>query len=188
MAELRQDAAFFNGSGGGVTLSGGEPLAQPQFATALLRQCKTEGFSTALDTCGAIPWPTLADALAYTDLVLYDLKPIDPELHRQTTGVSNRLILENLRQMDQLHVPIEIRIPLIPSVTDGDNLELVCALLKTLKHPVRVRLLPYHRLAGSKYQRLGLENRMPAVESPTPAQMQAAARQLRGCGCAIDLE
>jgi pyruvate formate lyase activating enzyme len=188
MAELRQDAAFYRESGGGVTLSGGEPLAQANFATTLLRQCKAEGFSTALDTCGAIPWPILSDALAYTDLVLYDLKPIDPELHRQTTGMSNSLVLENLRRIDQLQVPVEIRIPLIPGVTDGHNLELVCAFLKTLQHPVRVRLLPYHRLAGSKYQRLGLENRMPAVESPTPGQMQAAARQLSGCGCAIDLE
>ena len=188
MAELRQDEDFYRASGGGVTLSGGEPLAQPKFAIDLLRQCKAEGFSTALDTSGYAPWSALEAALAYTDLFLYDLKPLDPEYHKQSTGVSNALILENLRRLDQCQAPLEIRIPLIPTVTDGPNLDAACAFLKTLKHPTRVRLLPYHRLAGSKYLRLGLENRMPAVESPAPSQLQAAARQLQNCGCEVDLE
>lgn len=188
MAELRQDEDFYRASGGGITLSGGEPLAQAGFAIELLRQCKSEGFSTALDTCGYVPWATLAAALAYTDLVLYDLKPLDPAIHKQYTGVSNAVILDNLRRLDESGVPVEIRIPLIPGVTDGANLNATCAFLKTLQHPVRVRLLPYHRMAGSKYRRLGLENRMPAVAAPSDSEMQAAARQLQGCGCTIELE
>ncbi len=102
MAELRQDEDFYRASGGGITLSGGEPLAQAGFAIELLRQCQAEGFATALDTCGSVPWATLEAALPYTDLVLYDLKPLDPAIHKQFTGVSNAVILENLRRLDRI--------------------------------------------------------------------------------------
>jgi pyruvate formate lyase activating enzyme len=186
MDELRRDMDFYRSSGGGVTLSGGEPLAQAPFATALLRQCKEEGISTALDTCGSVPWTVLEAALPYTDLVLYDLKPVDADVHQRYTGVDNQRILDNLRRLDQRNIPIEIRIPLVPTITDGANLEAAGALLSELENPVRVRLLPYHRLAGSKYQRLGRENHMPEVESPTSDQMQQAARQLQAWG--IDVE
>lgn len=187
LAEVRQDADFYRSSGGGVTLSGGEPLAQARFAVELLRQCKAEGLATALDTCGAVPWPVLESALPYTDLVLYDLKLMDAEQHARYTGLSNTLILENLRRLDQRGLPIEIRLPLIPGINDGANLEATRAFLASLAHPVHIRLLPYHRMAGSKYDRLGRENRMPLVEAPTPGQMQAAAAQLQGCGCTIEI-
>ncbi len=185
MAELRQDADFYQASGGGITLSGGEPLLQAAFSTAVLRQCKAEGFHTALDTCGNIPWPVLERALPYTDLVLYDLKHLDPEQHRQYTGASNARLLENLRRLDQRRIPLEIRIPLIPTLNDGDNLAAAGAFLQSFTQPVTVRLLPYHRLAGSKYQRLGRANHMPQVPSPSETQLQAAAAQLAAWGCQV---
>ena len=185
MAELRQDEDFYRASGGGITLSGGEPMLQAAFSTAVLRQCKLEGFHTALDTCGNIPWVVLESALPYTDLVLYDLKHLDPAQHRRYTGASNTLLLDNLRRLDQQHVPLEIRIPLVPTINDGENLNAVGAFLQSFDQQVCVRLLPYHRLAGSKYQRLGRENHMPVVEPPCDEQMQAAAEQLKTWGCQV---
>ena len=185
MAVLRQDGEFYQASGGGVTLSGGEPLAQERFATALLRQCKTEGFHTALDTSGHVPWAVFEAVLPYTDLVLYDLKHLDAQQHQRFTGVSNTLILDNLRHLDRRGVKMEIRIPVIPSVNDGPNQEAVCAFLSKLESRPRVRLLPYHPLAGGKYLRLGRENRLPQVPLPEAAQMQAFAEMLRASGCEV---
>jgi pyruvate formate lyase activating enzyme len=185
MAELRLDREFYAVSGGGITLSGGEPLLQAEFSTALLRQCKLEGFHTALDTCGNIAWTAFEHILPYTDLVLFDLKHLDPEQHRCYTGASNATLLENLRRLDQLHIPLEIRIPLIPTINDGENLAATGAFLHSLSQPVYVRLLPYHALAGSKYQRLGVENRMPIIEPPVAAQMQSAAAMLESWGCQV---
>ncbi len=185
MSVVRQDAEFYQASGGGVTLSGGEPLAQERFTVALLRQCKAEGFHTALDTSGQVPWTIFESALRYTDLVLYDLKHLDPQQHRHYTGVSNTLILENLCRLDRSEVKLEIRIPLVPGVNDGPNLEAASAFLGKLKSRPRVRLLPYHPLAGGKYLRLGRENRLTAAVSPDAAQMQAAAEVLRASGCEV---
>ncbi len=185
METVRQDRDFYLDSGGGVTLSGGEPLAQPAFAIALLRQCKTEGFHTALDTSGFASWPILEAALSYTDLVLYDLKVLDTQQHRGQTGVDNTLILENLRRLTERKMPLEIRVPVVPGVNDGPNLAATGAFLRQLGARICVRLLPYHSLAGGKYQRLGRANPMPIVDSPLPAAMQAAAEVLRGYGCEI---
>lgn len=185
MAVLRQDAEFYQASGGGVTLSGGEPLAQERFAIALLRQCKAEGFHTALDTSGQVPWAVIAAALPYTDLVLYDLKHLDPQQHRYYTGIGNTLILDNLRSLDRSGVRLEIRIPLVPGVNDGPNLDAATAFLGSLESRPCVRLLPYHPLAGGKYLRLGRENRLPAAASPDSAQMNAAAEVLRASGCEV---
>jgi pyruvate formate lyase activating enzyme len=188
MSVLRQDEDFYGASGGGVTLSGGEPLAQPQFATALLRECRAAGLHTALDTCGQVAWSLLAAALAFTDLVLYDLKHLDPQQHRHYTGVNNALILENLLRLDRRGVPLEIRIPLVPTVNDGANLEATAAFLRTLENPFRVRLLPYHNLAGSKYQRLERQNRLPPIQPPAAAEVEAAADLLRECGREVVVE
>ena len=132
-----------------------------------------------------MPWSTLEAALPYTDLVLYDLKHLDPVQHRRYTGASNALVLENLRRLDERQVPLEIRIPLIPGINDGENLDATSAFLRSLTRPVRVRLLPYHNLAGGKYLRLGRENRLPAVEPATSADIQAAAERLQNSGCEL---
>ena len=186
VAVIRQDAAFYRQSGGGVTLSGGEPLMQPEFALALLRQCQAEGYHTALDTCGQAPWPVFEALLPHVDLVLYDLKHMDPQTHLRHTGVTNARIIENLRRLGAAGVPVEVRMPIIPTINDArEDVEQAAELLASLRHVRAVRLLPYHRLAGSKYQRLGRENTMPDVPPPTAAGMREIAAWLQARGLAV---
>jgi len=186
MTVVRQDATFYTVSGGGVTLSGGEPLFQGAFATALLRQCNAEGFHTALDTCGHVRWAIMERALPYVDLVLYDLKHISPPRHQQYTGVSNRLILENLRRLSRSSVPIEIRMPIIPTINDSrETIDAAARFLASLSHIIAVRLLAYHRLAGSKYHSLGRENTLPDVTPPSGRQMQRIAGWIRQHGLPV---
>jgi pyruvate formate lyase activating enzyme len=164
--ELLKDRAFYEKSGGGVTLSGGEPTHQPDFAEALLRGLREHGISTALDTCGLCSPQTLDRLLQYTDLVLFDIKLIDPIAHQAFTGVSNKRILENLNHLqDLLHrqePPFElwIRTPLIPGVTSVDgNLTATGRLLaETIDGKVsRWELCAFNNLCRDQYIRLGME-------------------------------
>jgi pyruvate formate lyase activating enzyme len=164
--ELLKDRAYYEKSRGGVTLSGGEPTFQPDFAEALLRGLKEQGISTALDTCGLTSTPTLDRLLPFTDLVLFDLKLLDPLRHHFFTGVSNAQILENL---DHIHNTIQaqghpfelwIRTPLIPGATDTDeNLSAIGRYLADrLDGTVsRWELCAFNNLCRDQYTRLGLE-------------------------------
>ena len=161
------DAMFYERSGGGVTLSGGEPLAQPDFAEALLRLCKDAGLHTAVDTCGYAGWRTVARVLRYADLVLYDLKHMDSAEHERLTGVSNAPILENARRIrHELHLPIHARIPLVPGWNDDlANLEATARFIaEELGLDTPVHLHPYHRFGEGKYESLG----RIAATPPTP--------------------
>jgi pyruvate formate lyase activating enzyme len=176
---LVADRAFYAASGGGITLSGGEPLVQRDFALALLRACRARGLRTALDTSGQVPWATLARALPNTDLVLYDLKHPDPNEHRRLTGATNELVLENLRRLSETGVPIEIRIPIVPGANDSPEVMAAFGrVVATLASVVAVRLLPYHRLAGSKYASVGRPNTLPAVDSPSRERLRLCADSL----------
>ena len=186
MVEVRKDTVFYENSGGGLTLSGGEPLFQLEFTTALLRQSKEESFHTALDTCGQVSWSAFEDALPFVDLVLYDLKHLDSEQHRRHTGVTNTRILDNLRRISDQHIPIEIRMPIIPTINDSQPvIQATGDFLASLDSIVGVRLLPYHRLGIAKYLRLGRENTMPNVEPPDRERMQEIAGWLRRDGLKI---
>lgn len=112
---------FYETSGGGVTLSGGEPLLQPEFCEALLRQLRNDGIHTALDTCSDVPWRNFERLLPWTNLFLFDLKAVDPGVHRKCTGADNRTILENLRRLDACGIPFEIRMPLMPGWNDAED-------------------------------------------------------------------
>ena len=183
MTVVREDATFYEVSGGGVTLSGGEPLLQDEFTMALLTQCQAEGFHTAIDTSGQVRWRILDKILPHVDLVLYDVKHISPHNHKRYTGVSNRLILNNLRRLCDYGVPIEIRMPIIPTINDSKKIiESTARFLGSLNNITAVRLLPYHRLAGSKYQSLGQENTMPNVTPPSTSQMQQIVQLISQCG------
>lgn len=176
MAVVREDITFYESSGGGITLSGGEPLLQDKFTTAILQQCKAEGFHTAIDTCGHIGWRVMQKALPFVDLVLYDIKHISPLQHQRYTGATNRLILANLHRLCDFGVPIEIRMVIIPTINDSRELiESTAQLLGSLHNITAVRLLAYHRLAGSKYDSLGKENNMPEVASPSQRRMRQIA-------------
>jgi len=145
---------FFDHSGGGVTLSGGEVTRQPDFATAVLEGCRALGVHTAIETCGACAWTVLERLVARADLVLYDLKLIDEEAHRRWTGVSNRQILRNAARLSQHNV--RVRVPLIPGITDTeDNLHGIFTFMRSVGLSA-VELLPYNPSSGAKYEWLGL--------------------------------
>ena len=183
MNDVRKDASFYEESGGGVTLSGGEPLLQGPFVTAVLRACKSEGFHTALDTCGMVRWEAFENALPFVDLLLFDIKHMDPELHQKHTGASNSQILENLRSLGKREAAIEIRMPIIPTVNDDrKTVEAAADMLSSIDSVTAVRLLPYHRLAGEKYISLGYENTMPKVDPPDEEKMAHIAGWVRSYG------
>ncbi len=185
VTELARDRPFYETSGGGVTLSGGEPLAQPEFTAAVLERCRSEGMHTCLDTSGQAPWEHLERALAWTDLVLYDFKIADPALHRKYTGVANDLIRENLLRVNERGTPIEIRMPVIPGVNDGEeNLDATAAFLAPLASIRRVTLLGYHRFGESKYRRMGRTYRLDGTQPPSRERMEQVAARLAAAGLA----
>ena len=155
------DKIFFEDSGGGVTLSGGEVLFQPEFAVAVLRRCKENGVHTAIETCGFSKWERILPVLEHTDLVLYDFKHMDPEAHKNLTGVDNRLILENAKRIvHELRKPLIGRVPLIPGLNDDEENILATALFisQELGRDIKVHILPYNLLGESKNSSLEQAN------------------------------
>ena len=167
IAEVEKDVVFFDESGGGVTLSGGEPLSQPVFVTSFLAACRERGISTTLETCGFAQPAVFQPAARQADLVLFDLKFIDPEKHRKYTGASNDLILRNLEQLVADRCPLTVRIPVIPGINDSP--EEIGGFVEYLSRvrPPAIELLPYHRIGADKYRRLGWPYRLP--DTPQPA-------------------
>ena len=164
--KLVQEDRIFYGNQGGVTLSGGEPLLQEAFVLEFLKAAKAAGINTAIDTCGFVPWKAYEAVLPYTDIFLYDLKHINAQQHLKFTGQSNERILENLQKLSAAGTRIEIRIPLGPGCNDDQkNLQETAVFLSKL-FIEKVRVLPYHALARSKYLALGLDDTMPQVPSP----------------------
>lgn len=171
--EAERDRLFFEQSGGGVTLSGGEPLAQPAFALALLEELKARGISTALDTSGLAPADVLDRAIGFSDLILYDLKLMDEAAHRRFTNAGNGRILENLRRIDRRGKPIRIRIPLMAGVNDGeDHIAASIAFLKTLSSVRGVDLLKYHKGGQEKYKNLGKQSIFALFEPPSDRRLE----------------
>ena len=132
MIELRKDMPFYESSGGGITLSGGEPIFQHAFALAVLKQCKSEGLHTAVDTTGSVPWSIFEKILPYTDLVLYDIKQVDTEKHRHLTGVPNETILANVSRIADSGVLMEIRMPVVPGINDDRETNLSLGIRRPL--------------------------------------------------------
>ena len=157
-----EDKDFYETSGGGVTLSGGECLCQPDFCAELLEKLKMEGINTAVDTCGFVPREAIDKVLPFTDTYLYDIKAIDEDIHIKSTGRSNKLILENLKYIDSKNKDIEIRIPYIPDFNDN-QIEKIADFLKPFKNIRAVKILPYHNYAASKYKALSIENTLPEI-------------------------
>jgi len=181
--EAERDRAFYEQSGGGVTLSGGEPLAQPAFALALLEELKSRRLSAVLDTCGQAKSDVLERAVALSDLILYDLKLMDSEAHRRFTKAGNGLILENLRRLDRLGKPIRVRIPLVVGVNDGEeNISASIVFLKTLSSVQRVDLLKYHKGGQEKYRNLDKESSFRLFEPPSDERLEDIRRTFAGSG------
>ena len=184
-AEIVQRAVrmkpFFHHSGGGVTLTGGEVTLQPAFAAAVLAGCRAEGIHTAIETCGACDWDRLAALLDHTDLVLYDLKLIDDAEHRRWTGSSNAPILANARRLAAAAAAVELRVPLIPGITDTPaNLAGIFAFAREAGI-ARIALLPYNPSAGAKYEWLARD--YPLRAGPhEESQLAAFLAQARAAG------
>ena len=156
VAQALRDVAFYSGHGG-LTLTGGEPTLQSEFAEAILRLSKDEGLHTAIETCGAARWENLNRLLPYLDLVLFDLKHVDQEVHQQFTGASNAIILDNLRQTAQAGANLVVRVPLIPGFNaDRASLAGIAEFVQSLKVVREIHVLAYHTLGKAKYHALGL--------------------------------
>lgn len=174
MSEVLRDRAVYEESGGGVTFSGGEPLAQPAFLLALLDACRREDLRVAVDTCGFAPRETALAVAARADLLLWDVKTLDPARHRELTGVHLGPILENLDAVSRTGVRIWLRLPVIPGVNDDEASVTAAAELAGRTPSVqRVALLPYHRTATGKRERLGQHERHPGSGSPETALANA---------------
>lgn len=155
MAIAVKDQDYYR-ENGGLTISGGEPLLQPEFTKALLAQAKAKGWQTAIESCGYAPWSVIEELLPVTDLWLYDIKCIDDKRHNEFTGVSNRLILENLYKLDSCGAKIELRCPLIPNLNDSDDdLKAILDIASKLKNIVKIKAEPYHPFGLDKLKQLG---------------------------------
>jgi pyruvate formate lyase activating enzyme len=173
--DVNADAVFYQNSGGGVPLSGGDPVAQPAFATDILKRCQNAGIHTAVETCGFAKWQTLKNILRYVDLVLFDIKHMDPVKHRAFTNVSNELILDNAKKIRrQLELPMLARIPVIPGYNDSPDMLKTAAqfIARELGTAVNVHLLPYHRLGEAKYERLEKPGQRIRIVPPEDSHMQ----------------
>ncbi len=171
-----KDKEFYKSSGGGVTLSGGECLMQADASAELLKICCDNGINTAVDTSGYASRQALDKVIPYTGTFLFDIKAYDENVHIKCTGVSNSLILENLCYLDNIGAKIEIRVPYVPTYNDGE-LEKISEFVNTLQNVIRVRILPYHNLAGSKYGALGLKNTLPNVIIPTEEECKRLSKK-----------
>jgi pyruvate formate lyase activating enzyme len=167
MAEVEKDRVFYEESGGGVTFSGGEPMMQEPFLYALLQASKAQGLHTTLDTSGYASLKAMQHIAPLVDLFLYDLKIIDDDLHRKFTGVSNKIILENLRSIVDSGKQVFLRFPVVPGITDTpENIRQVKFFITTLSHQhiTTLNLLPYHSIAKEKYRRFCKSNQMAEVQ------------------------
>ena len=184
MAEVVKDRAFYSSSGGGLTISGGEPTMQVAFCLALLQAAKAAGISTCVETCGFAPRESYAALLPLTDLFLFDYKATDPARHAALTGAPNELILGNLRWLHAQGAAIRLRCPLIPGVNDdAAHLRAIAALSVELPRLRGVEILPYHEGGAGKYERLGRARPLLAAVAPHPA-IQAGWREtlaVHGC-------
>lgn len=184
------DKIFYDGSGGGVTLSGGEPLAQPQFALSLLAQCKKAGLHTAIETCGYAKWESLQQILRYVDLVLFDIKHMDTLKHKEFTGVSNELILDNVKKIHhELHIPIWARIPVITSYNDSpENIEATAQFItRELDTSIKTCLIPYHRLGETKYDRLEKVGNCVSIEPPKEERLLKLQKIMDSYGLSVQI-
>jgi pyruvate formate lyase activating enzyme len=175
LAEVRKDTAFYFHSGGGITLSGGEPLSQPEFAARLLDRAKQECINTAIETGFYTAPETVDRVLPYIDTAFVDIKLFDTDKHRCFCGVNNDLILSNLIRTNQWagHIKLVIRIPIVPKVNDApEELARIGAFCSALRHLHSVQLLPYHKLGSATYQKLGRNYLLSHIAPPTQEHMR----------------
>jgi glycyl-radical enzyme activating protein len=180
MKAILTDVPYYESSGGGVTFSGGECMAQVELLQELLTACKKNNIHTAVDTAGNVPWASFQKILDSTDLFLYDLKAADSALHAELTGSGNEQIVDNLKRLCEAGKRIFVRIPYIPGVNSTE----IAAMARILEGLAveQVEVLPYHRLGEGKYASLGIPGSVRHIAIPTEQEIQAAVDTLRACG------
>lgn len=187
---VMQDRQYYFRTGGGLTLSGGESLCQPEFATAMLRAAKDYGITTAMESMGYAKWETIENLLPYLDQYLLDIKHMDPKKHELFTGKPNELMLENAMRIAKSHkTELSIRIPVIPGFNDTpEEIHAIADYTRQLGNVKRLHLLPYHRLGQDKYDGLNRPYLMGDVQPPTLEKMNKlllVAQQHAGVECQI---
>jgi pyruvate formate lyase activating enzyme len=183
VAEVEKDRIFYEQSGGGVTLSGGDPVVQGGFAGAILDACRARGLPTALDTAGFSPAGPFEDLARRADLVLFDVKVVDEARHKTFTGVSNAVVLDNLRRLAAAGPEIWVRIPVVPGVNDDDdNIRRTIDLLLSLGKVRRVGLLPYHAGGLDKAGRIGRADHFRRFEAPSEERLAVLEAAFRSAG------
>jgi glycyl-radical enzyme activating protein len=188
---IKKDYLFYFTSGGGVTLGGGEPTAQPEFSLGILKKCKSLGIHTAMETCGHVELLVLRRLMDYLDLIHFDIKHIDPVQHLRLTGVTNEAIIRNARVLLKEQFPTIFRIPIVPGLTDDKS-----AVRKTGQFLMKARrgevpiveLLPYHKLGMTKYGALGRQYSLIGVAPPTETSVQALKLVLESEGLSVRIE
>jgi glycyl-radical enzyme activating protein len=186
MAVVLRDRPFYEQSGGGLTITGGEPMLQAEFTLELLRAAKTESLHTCLDTCGWTSQETYEKVMPFVDLFLFDYKATYPETHKELTGVTNKLILSNLDFLVRQGARIRLRCPLIPGVNDSpEHLAGIAALYHRYPGLDGIDLMAYHNVGNAKYERYGLENPLPGLKTTEESTKQAWLESLHTLGCEI---
>ena len=190
MKEIEKDILYYKNSGGGVTFSGGEPTLWPNFIRAVSSECRREGIHVAIETCGLIPWDNLEQILETIDLVMFDIKHMDPNKHEKLCGCSNELILGNLKRLSRRNdINVVVRIPIIPGLNDAkDNIEDTARFVISLSGNIRgVELLPYHKYAERKYERIGRRCLLKGLKPPSEEHMQYIKQTIEEYGVSVQI-
>ena len=186
--EAKKDRVFYKHSGGGVTLSGGEPLLNPDFTLRLLKALKEEGIGVGVDTCGHVPWASIEPMLPYIDFFLWDIKHMDSQKHREFTGVSNELILQNARSVSDRNIPLYIRVPIIPGYNDSEeNIRATCQFARGLSSLVEVDVLPLHHLGKARYDSLNRDYPIADIPLVPDGILQHIKRLVESYGLKSDI-
>jgi len=183
MEEIKKDILFYKNSGGGVTFGGGEPLLYPGFISAVASRCQSEGIPVAIETCGFASWRNFEKILDNIDLVMFDIKHMDPKIHKELCGRSNQLILENLKRLSPRDdIEVIVRVPIIPGLNDSeDNINNTIRFVASLRGNIKgMELLPYHKFGENKYERLGQKYALTGLKIPSDEHMQNIKRAMEG--------
>ena len=184
---IRKDAVYYEESGGGVTCSGGEILMQPDFVAELFKKCRENGVHACADTSGFGAPDALDKVLEYADLVYFDLKHLDPARHNELTRVPLEPVMRNLKTIASCHVPLVIRIPLIPEHNDSrENLEAIARLVKETTPASVVHIMPYHRYGESKYRSVGMEYKLQGLRENTQEDLSRACKIFETVGLSVE--
>jgi len=184
MEVVLRDRAYYGKSGGGLTLSGGEPMAQFEFSLSLLKAARSQGIHTCVETSGAANWRKYEQVLPWTDLFLFDYKATKPASHQELVGCSNAPLLQNLDRLIGAGAQVILRCPMVPGVNvTPDHLRGIAKLSAKYPQLVGIEIMPYHNLGVSKAERIGVERKLPPIESPTKALQDEWLHRLHGLGC-----